>query len=591
MSHESGTPILEDAITFEILPIELDGEIEKVMLPALEPADIEQLNPIIPPTSGIRLKILDKVEDQDLYTCPASKSCLFLRLFKAISTILLGKLGRPANILITSDERPTSDFLVKLAIRIIAQDDHRMQVQQTIAGPVELSTFSHSGMSTPYSSATLALFPDLDGVIMITASHNSAVWNGVKFYYKQPIPIAGDLMKEISVAAIDVGDIPMKPAEGITLEGRNFETEINDYVQKLVQEIIPVEGMVGKPVVLWPYMGEAKEGQDLLRRFGVDVILVGKTMEPPDPTVNFSFEEVKGYLEEHGSSVAVLLDADRDRIVFLIKAGEEYVQLNPNELYTAMHNILCKEFGKKIINVRTVPSDPRCDNTVACTIESGVGYKHLGIIQYLACNQEVDMSQFESALIYGKEGNQRTKLDTPEKLLDFIGNRVSDISDTIMMALWEESGGHTINLVRPKHEDDRFVGLEALTPLIGDKFPAPAIVLLCELIYRGFDVAGAIDTTIAGSRVEIEADDRRKKEIMDALETLIGTQVEIAGETYAISDYRDNAGLLDIICLSREESTLFARPSGTGNSVRIYRFGKRETADELARIADYIKEF
>ena len=47
-----------------------------------------------------------------------------------------------------------------------------------------------------------------------------------------------------------------------------------------------------------------------------------------------------------------------------------------------MHNILSKDFGKKILNVRTIPSDLRGDHTSFMNILTGVGYKHLGLILY-----------------------------------------------------------------------------------------------------------------------------------------------------------------------------------------------------------------
>ena len=126
--------------------------------------------------------------------------------------------------------------------------------------------------------------------------------------------------------------------------------------------------------------------------------------------------------------------------------------------------------------------------------------------------------------------------------------------------------------------------------IIGDKFPAPAIVLLAELINRKHDLVGAIDASITGQRVEIEADDKRKQSIMKAMEKQVGMQVMIGGKPYKINDYRDNQGLLDIISLSTERSISFARPSGTGNSVRIYIFGDRVSGKkELENIAGYLK--
>ncbi|MEX2683563.1 MAG: hypothetical protein Q6373_018450 [Candidatus Sigynarchaeota archaeon] len=589
MMHEQGTPISKESIQFECLNLEpIDGG-EKVLLPEMTDEQVNEVDPIIPPTSGIRLKILDK-KDRTTFTCPASKYTLFLRLFKAISLILLEKLGRRARVIVTSDERPTSDLLVTHALQILAFDGHDLLIQLESNKTITLDKMTHSGMSTPYSSATIAIIPDIDAVITVTASHNSAAWNGIKFYFKQPIPVAGDLMKEISKKAINLKEIPLKRATDVRLEGIDFESRVNDYVKEVIKEIIPIKGIRGKPIVLWPYMGKAKEIHDLLEYYGVKVIKIEKEMEPPDPTINMPFDEVKGHLEKSGANLAILLDADRDRIVFIIKIGDKHVQLNPNELYTAMHNILATKFGKTIINVRTVPSDPRCDEQTVCTIEAGVGYKHLGIIQYLACGIDVDKSQFKSALIYGKETSGRVKIESHAALIEFIARKIPKRENAVLMVLWEESGGHTVNIVRPEFKEGILKKLVPVVPLLGDKFPAPAIILLAELINSGYNLLDAVDTSIVGQRVEIEADDKRKQTIMKAMEKQIGRQIAIGEKMYKVIDYRDNQGMLDIISLSTDKSTLFARPSGTGNSVRIYIFADKVSGKkELADVAEYLK--
>ncbi|MBN2149946.1 MAG: hypothetical protein JW839_00740 [Candidatus Lokiarchaeota archaeon] len=590
MAHEKGTPIGKDSIQFEPLKIEPFGGGEKVLLPDMTADQVDAVDPLVPPTSGIRLELLEGTGGAG-FACPASRHALFLRLFKAISLVLKERLGRRAAVIVTSDERPTSDVLVIHALRILAFDGHELLVQLESKRRIPLDQFVHSGMSTPYSSATIAIIPGIDAVVTVTASHNPATWNGIKFYFKQPIPIAGDLMKEISRKAIELDEIPLARAADVLLEGDDFETRVNAYVKDVIKEIIPVAGIKGKPIVLWPYMGEAKGIHDLLAHYGVDVIKVERTMEPPDPTVNLPLDEVKAHLERTGARLAILLDADRDRVVFIIKIGNDYVQLNPNELYTAMHNILATRFGKTIINVRTVPSDPRCDGHAACTIESGVGYKHLGIIQYLACGIDVDKSQFESALIYGKQGQGRVKIESPAALLGFLAGKIPRGDGALLMALWEESGGHTVNVVRPEFEAGTLGRLAPVVPLLGDKFPAPAIVLLAELVNSGHNLLDAVDAAIVGQRVEIEADDKRKKAIMKAMELQVGKRIGIGGRTYEVVDYRDNQGMLDIISLSGERSTLFARPSGTGNSVRVYIFGDKASGkEELDHVAEYLKK-
>ncbi|MHA1715215.1 MAG: hypothetical protein ACTSXP_06200 [Promethearchaeota archaeon] len=579
----------EIKIVFDGLDIKKDGSISIVRFPPLNDEQREILDPIVPPTSGFRIKLLEKSDDK--YFCPAENYCMFLRIFKAISITLLEKLGRPAKILLTSDERPTADVLLKDACRILYFDKHKIHVQSKEEKSMQLTEFQHSGLSTPYSSASVSIFPDLDAVLCLTASHNSIVWNGVKFYYRNPIPIAGDLIKKISKKAIDLEDVKLANEDSVILQGKDHRTIINEYIKRLIQDLISIRSIKGTPVVLWPYMGPASGIYQLLKDLGVNVRRIEKSMEPPDPTVNFPTEEIKNYLDEHNSKLAIMLDADRDRIVFLVKIDDQYLKLNPNELYTAMHNILVSEFDKNIINIRTVPSDPRCDDKSKCTIETGVGYKHLGIVQFVACDREIDPSQFKSALIYGKSDGKRIKLDTQEKIFEFIEHNIeTDPEKHYIMALWEESGGHTFNILKPIFDGKKLIRFESKFPLIGDKFPAPAIITLTEIIARGYKLIEWIDTTIIGKRIKIEADDQHKKQIMDKLKSHIGKELKINQRIYQVSGYRDNDGKLDIIGLFRAGTTIYVRPSGTGNSIRIYIFGDRNTSDqEIQDIGRFVK--
>ncbi|MFX0103693.1 MAG: hypothetical protein ACFFCS_29290, partial [Candidatus Hodarchaeota archaeon] len=529
----------EITISYEELNVKMQDNWQKVLLPDVSPEFEDDINPIIPPTSGIRIELLEKRGDE--YYCPVSRYSLFLRIFKSISMILSEKMDHPAKILVTSDERPTSDKLVKDCIRILACDGHEIHVQDEKEGVLAFPDFKHSGVSTPYSSASIAVFPELDAVICITASHNSLVWNGVKFYYQQPIPIAGNMMKEISERALNTNVVLLENEKDIVLNGRNYEAKINDYVKDLIQKIIPIKGIQDKPIILWPYMGDGKGIHDILNHFNFKIVKISKRMEPPDPTINFPLAEVKGHMEANRSDLAILLDADRDRIVFLVKVNDEYVKMNPNELYTSMHNILVNHFNKQLLNVRTVPSDPRSDGASSFTIETGVGYKHLGIVQYLACGLPVEQSQFESALIYGKTKGTKVKIDSQEKLIAFLNEKLAaDPEKSMIMALWEESGGHTANIVTPVVEQGKITKLKSDLPLIGDKFPAVAIILLSELISRDYNLLDAIDMSIIGKRIKISADDRRKKGIMEALDNLVGNTVTIEGTDYRVEDYRDN---------------------------------------------------
>ena len=153
------------------------------------------VDPIVPPTSGLRIQLFEELDEPDSYFLPNTKLLLYLRVAKAIS-LKYKELFDENNpkILIVSDSRPSSNYLVRISSQIFAYDGFDIYFQS--------NGDTNSLMSSPYASASVALYDDINLVLMVTASHNSFDWNGLKFYIQYPIPISGDLMKQISKGII-----------------------------------------------------------------------------------------------------------------------------------------------------------------------------------------------------------------------------------------------------------------------------------------------------------------------------------------------------------------------------------------------------
>ena len=154
-------------------------------------------------------------------------------------------------------------------------------------------------------------------------------------------------------------------------------------------------------------------------------------------------------METEGSDLAILLDADRDRIALYVKQNGEYNFYIPNEIYSALHNILANDYQKKIINVRTIPSDLRGDESSFLNVLTGVGYKHLGIILYFLFDIEVDQSKVDTAILYIEgESKKLIKINEPiplkENIQDLMKKNQLD-DQQFLIVMWEESGGHTLN--------------------------------------------------------------------------------------------------------------------------------------------------
>ena len=357
------------------------------------------VDPIVAPTSGLRIQILENIEKEGKkkYLLPNRKLFLFLRAFKAISQKYKEmKEGKNLKILIVTDNRPSKQILLRYCSQIFAYEGYEIYHQTDHPG--------ESKISAPYGAASVALFEDINLIIVLTASHNDLSWNGVKFYLDYPIPLSGDLFKEIADKALKLEEIKFDPNYKPFLI--DAEQKNNDYVISLLSKVLELNNLKGKNIVIWPYLGKARGIVNLFKRLGANVILIEEEINPPNPIKVLREDKLRQVMESEDSDIALLLDADRDRIALYVKQNGEYYYYIPNEIYSAMHNILANVYNKKIINVRTIPSDLRGDHTSFINILTGVGYKHLGVILYFLLGIEVDQSKVDTAILYYEDENK-----------------------------------------------------------------------------------------------------------------------------------------------------------------------------------------
>ncbi len=567
---------------------QLEDNIKVIKLPELTEEENKIINPIVAPTSGLRIQLLDiKREDQEpKYVLTFRKLSLFLRVFRAISE-KFKEMNKAQNlkILIVSDNRPTKEILLEYSSQIFAYDGYEVYYQMDDKGK--------SRLSSPYGAASVALYDDINIVIVLTASHNDLSWNGLKVYINYPIPLSGDIFKDISRRALEFEEISLKPFEPIMTDA---EKRNNEYTKQLLSRILEIENIKGKNIVIWPYLGKARGIVNLFKEYGANVTVIDEEINPPNPIKVVKEEKLQKIMNQVNSNLALLLDADRDRIALYVRQNGEFYTYIPNEIYAALHNILAKEFDKKVINVRTIPSDLRGDNSSYLNILTGVGYKHLGIIMYFLLGIEVDQSKIDTAILYFEDENRvLNKINDPTPLrkhLIKLMEKQNIKKASYLMVYWEESGGHTLNVLDiSKNNETGKYDFTTDFALIADKYPVPALVLITELICRGYIISEAIDWTLKGINRTIPAVDEVKIKIMKNFEKNDGKTIRIAEKDYNVQVFSDNNQLIDIYQLKSENSTLYFRPSGTGPNVRFYIFGKVEThLDEIKRVQKYVKE-
>ncbi|GAG94910.1 unnamed protein product, partial [marine sediment metagenome] len=270
-----------------------NGAYKTLTLPKLTNEEKFLIDPIVAPTSGLRIQILDQIEKKGKKKLLLTnrKLFLFLRVFKAISQQYIEmKKGKNLKILIVTDNRPTKSILLQYCSQIFAYDGYEIYYQEDIPG--------ESKISAPYGAASVAILDEINLIIVLTASHNDLSWNGIKFYIDYPMPMSGDSFKEISNKALTFEEINFDPKYKPVLV--DAEKKNNDYVISLVSNVLEIESLKNKKLVIWPYLGKARGIVNLFKRLGAEVILIDEEINPPNPIKEVREDKLKQVMESEG---------------------------------------------------------------------------------------------------------------------------------------------------------------------------------------------------------------------------------------------------------------------------------------------------
>ncbi len=165
---------------------------------------------------------------------------------------------------------------------------------------------------------------NLDGGIVVTASHNPAEYNGMKLYRENAAPISIDSgLAEIRDIAL-AGKFPESSALG-----KVTKLEIKaDYLKK-VFSLVDTSKIKPMKVVVNPNFGAAGEMIEHIAK-KLNLELVKLNFEPdgtfpkgqPDPSQLENQKETGELVRKSGAAFAAMWDADADRCLFLDENGE-----------------------------------------------------------------------------------------------------------------------------------------------------------------------------------------------------------------------------------------------------------------------------
>ncbi|MGB0907443.1 MAG: phosphomannomutase/phosphoglucomutase [Maricaulaceae bacterium] len=163
---------------------------------------------------------------------------------------------------------------------------------------------------------------DCAGVAMVTASHNSNGWSGVKMGIEPPLTFGPDEMSRLKEIVLEAQSVPRAGGSYKYVDGVR-----EAYIKDLVKDV-----KLKNKIKVVAACGNGTAGafaEDVLRGIGADVIAVECDLDYTFPNYNPNPEDMKmlhamrDACLEHGADVALGFDGDGDRCGVVDNEGEE----------------------------------------------------------------------------------------------------------------------------------------------------------------------------------------------------------------------------------------------------------------------------
>lgn len=235
---------------------------------------------------------------------------LALRLGKAAAHILKGIKSDNRAIIIGKDTRISGDMLeASLASGICS-----MGIDVYLLGICP----------TP-AVAFLTRNLDFTSGVMISASHNPAIDNGIKFFDSNGFKLPDDIEEKIEkIVKNEQADLPKVPGDQV---GRIYSgEELIDKYKEFLMENFQID-LSGKTIVVDCANGSASFLMpEILKNLKCNVIPINN--EPNGININLNcgsthMEALKKAVLDHGADLGIAHDGDSDRVLFVDHNGED----------------------------------------------------------------------------------------------------------------------------------------------------------------------------------------------------------------------------------------------------------------------------
>lgn len=291
------------------------------------------------------------------------------RVAKAIADHLIASGSSDSGVFVGYDGRKGSRDFAKICAEVLASSGIK-SIVPTRPVPTPVSAFA----AVKYA---------LDGAIMITASHNPGVYNGIKFIPSYGGPATNDITESIE-RLIPPGAPLVEDYRACLSTGLIVERDpLGDYVAHL-KSLLAIRQLDMK-IAVDPMHGTTSGILDsILQGMGAKVGILRGKMDPifagivPDP-VPANLVELRESVTEGRYALGLALDGDGDRIAAVTEKG---TFLMANQILPILYSYILEGRGTPGNVARTVATSHLVDKVAEAhgmkALETPVGFKFVG---------------------------------------------------------------------------------------------------------------------------------------------------------------------------------------------------------------------
>lgn len=382
---------------------------------------------------------------------------------------------------------------------------------------------------------------DLPYGMMVTASHNPAIYNGIKVFTAGGRDATeeqtNDVEKYIRQVEEEYNEVPYPVIEYDEALKKGLVTEfnpLNEYLDNIIHNInmdairnaglhVAVDPMYGVSLTpLKTLLLTARCDMDLINEMH-DTLFGGKMPAPSESTLH----ALQTYVIDHNCDIGLATDGDADRIGVIDDKGR---YLHANDILVVLYYYLVKYKGWKGSVVRNIATTHRLDALAAgfgqeC-YEVPVGFKHIS--EKMQQTDAILGGESSGGLtvrghIHGKDGVYAAMLLV--EMLAVTGKKMSEIFDDIRAEfgnIYMEERSYRMSSDK-KHQLLSILMQQKQLPVLDEPIEKVSYLDGCKVYFKN---GGWIIARFSGTepllRIFCEMpDESRAKELCDVFETFL----------------------------------------------------------------------